>query len=114
MVRSLTYSPPGRRTAREIALTHRNRNEGHVDLTPLSPGPPMARDLEAAHRLLPGLPGLGSPGYVADRYACTVRMRIPGTAGSLRSLVKKTGHFVRSAVASWRASGVLTECTARR
>ena len=36
--------------------------------------------------------------YAADRYACTVRMRIPGMAGNSRSVVKKTGHFVRSPV----------------
>ena len=110
---TLTYSPPARRTAREILFAHRNHNEGHDDFFSLSSSPDSARPRSGA-RAAPGVaqsaPDLGSSAYAADRYACTVSMRILGMAGSSRSLVRKTGHFVRRAVASWRASGVFTAC----
>jgi hypothetical protein len=69
---TLTYSPPDRRTAREIVFAHRNHN----DLTPISAEPDGARPRSGA-RAAPGVArgatGLESPGYAADRYACAVR-----------------------------------------
>ena len=76
MVPTLTYSPPVRRTAREIVFARRNHNEGHDDSFSLSSGPDGARHrggARAAPGVARGATGLGSPGYAADRYACTVR-----------------------------------------
>lgn len=76
LVPTLTYSPPVRRTAREIVFAHRNHNEGHDDSFSLSSGPDGARPRRGA-RTAPGVArgatDLGSSAYAAGRYACTVR-----------------------------------------
>jgi hypothetical protein len=81
----------------------------HVDLVPsrnsrdtirISARCPVGRHQKygTVTKICDSRPGRRIFAYAADRYACAVRMRIPGLAGNLRSVVRKSGHFVRSPV----------------